>query len=211
MTKIKIFVFNSFQENTYLIYDETNECVIVDAGCNNEREYNIINNFISENSLSLKYIINTHCHIDHIMGNAYLANKYGVESIANKEDLPLLERAKDMAVAYGLNFQEPPIPSHLVNEGDEIKFGNSSLLVKHVPGHSPGSIALYSDNEKFVIVGDVLFKRGIGRSDFPGGDYDTLIASIKNKLFTLNNDVIVYPGHGESTTIGNEKSDNPFF
>lgn len=211
MTKIKIFVFNSFQENTYLVYDETNECIIVDAGCSNENEYNKIDEFISENSLSLKFIVNTHCHIDHILGNAYLANKYGVESIANKEDLPLIERSKDMAAAFGLNVQEPPIPSRLVNEGDEIKFGNSTLLVKHVPGHSPGSIALYSENEKFVIVGDVLFKGGIGRTDLPGGSYDTLIASINDKLFTLNDDVIVYSGHGESTTIAKEKSDNPFF
>ncbi len=118
MTKIKIFVFNSFQENTYLVYDETNECIIVDAGCNNEMEYNIINDFISENSLSLKFIVNTHCHIDHILGNAYLTNKYGVESIANKGDLPLIERSKDMAAAFGLNFQEPPIPIRLVNECD---------------------------------------------------------------------------------------------
>lgn len=211
MTKIKVFVFNSFQENTYLVYDETNECVIVDAGCNDEKEYNKIDEFISENNLSLKFIINTHCHIDHILGNAYLANKYGVESIANKEDLPLIKRSKDMALAFGLNVQEPPIPSRLVNEGDEIKFGNSTLLVKHVPGHSPGSIALYNDNDKFVIVGDVLFKGGIGRTDLPGGSYDTLIASINDKLFTLNDEVTVYPGHGESTTIAKEKSDNPFF
>ncbi|MDA3952118.1 MAG: MBL fold metallo-hydrolase [Bacteroidales bacterium] len=211
MTKIKIFVFNSFQENTFLLYDESNECIIIDAGCNNEKEFHQINNFISENNLTLKFIINTHCHIDHILGNAYLVNKYGVESIANKEDLPLLERSNDMAAAFGLDIQEPPIPSRFVNEGEEIKFGNTILLVKHVPGHSPGSIALYNEHEKFVIVGDVLFKGGIGRTDLPGGDYDTLIASINKKLFTLNDEVIVYPGHGESTTIGNEKSDNPFF
>jgi glyoxylase-like metal-dependent hydrolase (beta-lactamase superfamily II) len=211
MTKIKTFVFNSFQENTYLLYDESNECIIVDAGCNADHEYKQLDNFIAENGLTLKLIVNTHCHIDHILGNAYLVNKYEVESIANKEDLPLLERSNDMATAFGLDIQEPPVPNRLVVEGDEIKFGNSVLHVKHVPGHSPGSIALYNKQEGFVVVGDVLFKGGIGRTDLPGGDYDTLIASINEKLFTLNDNVIVYSGHGESTTIAKEKSDNSFF
>ncbi len=211
MTEIKIFVFNSFQENTFLLYDESKECIIIDAGCNEDHEFKQIDNFIIEKGLKVKSIVNTHCHIDHIMGNAYLSKKYNVESIAHKEDLPLLERSKDMATAFGLSVEDPPIPSIFVNENDEIEFGNTVLLVKHVPGHSPGSIALYNQKDGFVIVGDVLFKGGIGRTDLPGGDYDTLIASINNKLFTLNNDVIVYPGHGESTSIAKEKSDNPFF
>ncbi len=211
MTKIKIFVFNPFQENTFLLYDESNECIIIDAGCNEEHEFKELDSYITENNLTLKLIINTHCHIDHIMGNAYLVDKYNVPSIAHKEDMPLLERSNDMAMAFGFNIQEPPIPSRFVNEGDEIKFGNTTLLVKHVPGHSPGSIALYNEKEQFVIVGDVLFKEGIGRTDLPGGDYDTLIASINDKLFTLNNDVVVHPGHGESTTIAHEKSTNPYF
>ena len=211
MVQIKIFVFNSFQENTFLLYDETNECVIIDAGCNEEREYEKIDDFIEENNLTLKSIINTHCHIDHIMGNAYLVERYNVPSIAHKEDMPLLERSKDMAMAFGLNVQEPPVPNQFVNEGDEIKFGNTALFVKHVPGHSPGSIVLYNEKDNFVIVGDVLFNGGIGRTDLPGGDYDTLISSINEKLFSLNGDVVVYPGHGESTTIANEMNSNPFF
>ena len=211
MTKIKIFVFNSFQENTFLLYDESNECIIIDAGCNEEHEFKQIDSFITENNLTLKLIINTHCHIDHIMGNAYLVDKYKVPSIAHKEDMPLLERSNDMAMAFGFNIQEPPIPNKFVNEDDEIKFGNTTLEVKHVPGHSPGSIALYNEKEQFVIVGDVLFNGGIGRTDLPGGDYNTLIASINDKLFTLNSDVVVYSGHGESSTIGHEKSTNPYF
>lgn len=211
MTKIKVFVFNPFQENTFLLYDESNECIIIDAGCNEEHEFKELDTYITENNLTLKLIINTHCHIDHIMGNAYLVDKYNVHSIAHKEDMPLLERSNDMAMAFGFNIQEPPTPSQFVNEGDEIKFGNTILKVKHVPGHSPGSIALYNKDEQFVIVGDVLFKGGIGRTDLPGGDYDTLIASINDKLFTLNGDVVVYSGHGESTTIAHEKSTNPYF
>lgn len=211
MTEIKIFVFNSFQENTFLLYDETKECIIIDAGCNEEHEFKKIDNFIQENKLVLKTIVNTHCHIDHIMGNAYLVKKYGVSSIAHQQDMPLLEHSNDMALAFGLNIQEPPVPNQFVDEGDEIKFGNTTLKVKHVPGHSPGSIALYNEDDKFVIVGDVLFKGGIGRTDLPGGDYDTLIASIHDKLFTLNADVIVYPGHGEKTTIDDERKSNPYF
>lgn len=210
MTQIKIFTFNPFQENTFLLYDETNECIVIDAGCNEENEFQKIDNFIEENNLKLVSIINTHCHIDHIMGNAYLTRKYNVLSIAHKEDIPLLERANDMALAFGFNVQEPPMPERLVNEGDEIKFGNTTLIVKHVPGHSPGSIALYNETDKFVIVGDVLFAGGIGRTDLPGGDYNTLISSINEKLFSLDGETIVYPGHGSKTTIEHEKNTNPF-
>ncbi|PLX21299.1 MAG: MBL fold hydrolase [Marinilabiliales bacterium] len=211
MTKIKTFIFNPFQENTFLLYDETKECVIVDAGCNEENEFKQIEDFISDNNLNLKAIINTHCHIDHIMGNAYFVDKYKVPSIAHKEDMPLIERSNDMAVAFGFKIQEPPVPNRFVIEDDIIEFGVSKLSVKHVPGHSPGSIALYCENDQFVIVGDVLFSGSIGRTDLPGGDYDTLISSIKQKLFSLDDEVIVYSGHGESTTVGREKKTNPFF
>jgi len=211
MTHIKIFVFNPFQENTFLLYDETKECIIIDAGCNEENEFQKLDNFIKENNLKPKSIVNTHCHIDHILGNAYLVDKYKISSIAHKDDMPLLERSNDMALAYGFNIQEPPVPNQFVNEGDEIKFGNTVLKIKHVPGHSPGSIALYNEKDKFVIVGDVLFAGGIGRADLPGGDYDTLINSINKKLFTLQGETVVYPGHGGSTTIEHEKNTNPFF
>lgn len=211
MTKIKIFVFNPFQENTFILYDDTKECIVIDAGCNEEYEFQQIDQFIQENNLQLKSVVNTHCHIDHIMGNAYLTKKYNVDSVAHKEDMPLIERSKDMAMAFGFEVEEPPVPNILVDEGDEIKFGNTVLQVRHVPGHSPGSIALYNENENYVIVGDVLFAGSIGRTDLPGGDYDTLISSIQNKLFTLKDDVVVYPGHGEKTTIEQEKNTNPFF
>ncbi|MFC2151344.1 MBL fold metallo-hydrolase [Bacteroidota bacterium] len=211
MTRIKSFVFNPFQENTYLLYDETNECIIIDAGCNDEHEFVQLDRFIAEKNLTLKSIVNTHCHIDHIMGNAHLVNKYNVPTIAHKEDMPLLERSNDMALAFGFNVQEPPKPTQFVVENDKIEFGNTILKVKHVPGHSPGSIALYNEKDQFVIVGDVLFQGSIGRTDLPGGNYDTLISSIKEKLFILDGAVEVYPGHGEKTTIEHEKNTNPFF
>ena len=211
MTEIKIFVFNPFQENTFLLHDETKECVIIDAGCNESHEFEKVDAYIEKNELKLKAIINTHCHIDHIMGNSYVVNKYKVPSIAHKDDMPLLERSKDMALAFGFNVQEPPVPTRFVIEGDEISFGNTNLKVIHVPGHSPGSIVLYNEQEKFMIVGDVLFAGSIGRTDLPGGDHDTLITGIKDKIFSLNNDIVVYPGHGESTTVGHEKNTNPYF
>ncbi|MDY6800584.1 MAG: MBL fold metallo-hydrolase [Bacteroidota bacterium] len=210
MLKIKTFVFNPFQENTIILYDETKECVIIDAGNNDLNEKNQLFTFIEENTLNPKYILNTHCHIDHIMGNADVIEKYNIPSIAHKEDLPLIERAKDMALAFGFNVKEPPKPNKFVLNGDEIKFGNSMLEVRHVPGHSPGSVAFIANDERFAIVGDVLFKGSIGRTDLPGGDYNTLISSIKQKLFSLNDDFIVYPGHGDSTTIHHERNTNPF-
>lgn len=211
MITIKTFVFNSFQENTFLLYDETNECIIIDAGNNNPNENQQIDDFINENNLTLKAIVNTHGHLDHVMGNSYLVDKYKVPSVAHKSEMPLLERSKDMAIAFGFDLDEPPVPTRFVEEDEVIEFGKSELLVKHVPGHSPGSIALYNEQDNFVIVGDVLFAGGIGRTDLPGGDYDTLINSINQKLFTLNSDTVVYPGHGESTTIHKEKESNPFF
>jgi len=211
MTKIKIFVFNPFQENTFLLYDDSNECIVIDPGCNEEKEFAELEQFISENNLTLKSIINTHCHIDHIMGNAHLVNKYNVTSIAHKEDLPLLERSNDMALAFGFSVEEPPVPTKFVVEGDEISFGNTILKVIHVPGHSLGSIVLYNKEDKFLIAGDVLFAGSIGRTDLPGGNHDALLSGIKEKLFTLDSDIVVYPGHGESTTIAHERNTNPYF
>ncbi|HSH50295.1 MAG TPA: MBL fold metallo-hydrolase [Bacteroidales bacterium] len=210
MLKIKTFVFNPFQENTIILYDETKECVIIDAGNNDLNEKNQLFTFIEENTLTPKYILNTHCHIDHIMGNADVIEKYNIPSIAHKEDLPLIERANDMALAFGFNVKEPPKPNKFITDDDQIKVGNSLLEVRHVPGHSPGSIAFIANDERFAIVGDVLFKGSIGRTDLPGGDYSTLINSIKQKLLILNDDFIIYPGHGNSTTIHHERNTNPF-
>ncbi|MEE4198826.1 MAG: MBL fold metallo-hydrolase [Bacteroidales bacterium] len=210
MLKIKTFVFNPFQENTFILYDETKECVIIDAGSNDLHEKNEIYSYIGNHELIPKFLLNTHCHIDHILGNAAILEKYAIPFLAHQEDMPLMERANDMALAFGLNVQEPPKPSRFVADGEEIKFGNAVLEVRHVPGHSPGSVAFVANNERFVIVGDVLFKGSIGRTDLPGGDYNTLIQSIKQKLFSLDNDFEVYPGHGDSTTIHHERFTNPF-
>ncbi|MGE0089389.1 MAG: MBL fold metallo-hydrolase [Bacteroidales bacterium] len=211
MIQIKTFTFNPFQENTYVLYDETNECVIIDAGCNDKNEQLELLTFIEEKELKVKYIINTHCHIDHILGNAFLVEKYAAPSIAHQADLPLLQRANDMAIAFGLSIQKPPMPDKWVNHHDLIRFGNTELQVLHIPGHSPGCIAFYGAKDGFVMVGDVLFKGSIGRTDLPGGDFDTIINSINQNLFTLPENTVIYSGHGDKTTIGYEKKNNPFF
>lgn len=211
MIQIKIFTFNPFQENTYLLYDDTKEAVLIDPGCFDKNEEEELDAFLKENELKLVRLLNTHSHIDHILGNWYVKNNYNLKLEAHKEDEFLAKNAKTHGLTFGLDMPEeaPEIDVYL-NEGDQIKFGNSVLDIVHVPGHSPGSIVFYNKDEEFMIVGDVLFNDSIGRTDLPGGDYDLLAGGIKGKLFTMGDDMKVYPGHGPYTTIGKERRTNPF-
>jgi glyoxylase-like metal-dependent hydrolase (beta-lactamase superfamily II) len=210
MLTIKQFVFNSFQENTFVLYDQTGQCIIVDAGCYETAEKEELVKFLLDHKLKCIKLVNTHCHVDHVLGNAFITSKYNPEIIIHKNDEFLIPEARKHGVIFGFNVEEPPHPTAFVSDGSTITFGESSLEVYHVPGHSPGSIALYSPEQKFVIAGDVLFKGSIGRTDLPGGDYDLLINSILKKLMTLPPETIVYPGHGPSTTIHEEALSNPF-
>jgi len=178
MITIKIFVFNPFQENTFVLHDETGECVVIDAGCYESHEKTEISNYITNNKLRCIKLIHTHCHVDHVLGNAYIASTYKPEIIAHKSDEFLINNAQKHGIVFGFNVEQPLLPDSYIDENSEIKFGNSTMQVFHVPGHSPGSVALYSLEQNFVIVGDVLFKGSIGRTDLPGGDYDMLINSI---------------------------------
>ena len=208
---IKTFTFNPFQENTYLLYDETNEAVIIDAGCLNINERNTLIQYIVQNKLNLKRVLNTHLHLDHQFGNKFLFTTFGLKPEANIEDEFLLESVVAQAKSFGLPFNEEAqeLGNYIV-EDQIINFGNSSLKTFHVPGHSPGSISFYSEKEGFVIVGDALFKGSIGRTDLPRCDYATLILSITKKLLTLPDSTVVYSGHGPTTTIGDEKINNPY-
>jgi glyoxylase-like metal-dependent hydrolase (beta-lactamase superfamily II) len=203
-------VFNAFQENTYLLYDQTGECILVDAGCYSPEEKTAIDNFLLSNKVRLTKLINTHCHVDHVLGMAYLAEKYKPEIWAHQDDLKLLTEARKHGIIFGFDVEQPPVATGYLEEGKDIVFGNSRLQVFHVPGHSPGSVALYSREANFVIVGDVLFKGSIGRTDLPGGNYDQLMKSIFTKLMSLPPDTVVYSGHGPSTTIHEEALSNPF-
>lgn len=208
--KIKKFVFNPFQENTFIVYDETGECVIIDAGCSTQEEQDVLSEYIESNGLKPVELLNTHCHVDHIMGNGYIYNRFGLKTQAHKNETDNFKNAPEHANLFGINFSPHASELMELNEGDKVKFGNSVLEIFLLPGHSAGSLAFFNEVQKFVFVGDVLFKDSIGRTDLPGGNYETLMNSIKQKLFSLGDEFVVYSGHGPETTIGEEKGSNPF-
>lgn len=210
MINIKSFVVNEFQVNAFVLYDETKEAVIIDGAVKFDNEIKELTNFIEDNNLSVKYIINTHGHVDHISGNKFLKEQYNVPTMMNANDNFLIETAISHANFYGLELEQPPVPDMNISDNMTIKFGNSELLCLLVPGHTPGSIAFYSEKDKFVIAGDVLFAGSIGRTDLPKGNYDELISSIKNRIMSLPDDTKVYCGHGPETSIASEKINNPF-
>ncbi len=208
---IKTFTFNPFQENTYLIYDETGEAAVIDAGCYNETERQLIKNYLEDNNLVLKKVLNTHLHIDHQFGNKFLFETYGLKPEASKEDEFLLENIVEQLRMFGLPAGEgvQNIGSY-IEDNQVIKVGNITLKAIHVPGHSPGSMCLYAENDGVLFAGDVLFRGSIGRTDLPKGDYATLINAITERLLPLPNETVVYSGHGPTTTIGSEKQQNPY-
>ncbi|MFP4365711.1 MAG: MBL fold metallo-hydrolase [Bacteroidales bacterium] len=210
MIKVQKFIFNPFQENSYLLYDESGECILVDMGSYTVDEKKEVLYFIENNRLEPVKIVNTHCHVDHILGNSFFKNKFNARTAAHAGDESLLGNAVEHGEMFGFEVEEPPPLDEYLEEGKRLSFGTSFLDVFHVPGHSPGSVALYSPEDAFVLAGDVLFSGSIGRTDLPGGDYETLIKSIREKLFVLPPEVVVYCGHGPETTIGDEKESNPF-
>jgi hydroxyacylglutathione hydrolase len=210
MLQIKSFEFNPFQENTYVLYDETNACVIIDPGCFDKQEEQTLADFISSNQLTVTQLINTHCHIDHVLGNAFVVQAFGVKLYVHKIEEPLLRAVKTYAPNYGFFQYRESEADGFLDEPGTIQVGHQTLQILFVPGHSPGHIALYHPGSKSLIGGDVLFRNSIGRTDLPGGDFDTLISSIHQKFFTLPDEVTVYCGHGPTTTIGYEKRTNPF-
>lgn len=210
MIQIHSFVFNPFQENTYILFDETRDALIVDPGCYDRDEQEELSAFIKSNDLKVKVLINTHCHVDHVLGNSFVKDRYKVELGIHPIELSLLRAVKSYAFNYGFAGYHGTEPEYYLNEGDKVKFGNSELQVLFVPGHAPGHIALYSKEQAFCLGGDVLFNRSIGRTDLPGGNFETLINSIQTKLFALPDNTIIFPGHGPSTTIGEEKHYNPY-
>jgi len=196
--------------NTYVLYDDTSEAVIVDAACFELFEQQGLSDFIEGASLKILRNINTHVHIDHILGNQYIFEKYGIRPEYHKGGLPFFIHSKDIALNFGYTLGAVPDPAAYFEDGDEIRFGKSSLKVLYTPGHAEGSVCFYSSADGFVITGDVLFRDTIGRTDLPSGDFDKLMKSIKTRLFTLPEDTVVYPGHGPETTIGYEMVNNPF-
>lgn len=210
MVTIKEFAFNLFATNTYILSDTTNNCVIIDPSCSTVEEQTILSEYIQKNNLQLKAILNTHFHIDHITGIQYVRNKYNIDVYGNKEDEYLIKEAINLGKIYNMLLSEPPKIDKYLNDGDIYKFGNTEFKILSVPGHTKGSLAYYCEAEKILFSGDVLFNGSIGRTDLSGGSLDELLNSIKNKIFTLDQNVVVYSGHGPETTVGNEINSNPF-
>lgn len=209
--QIRSFTFNPFSENTYVLYDDTRECVVVDPGCAFTDEEEELEAFIKSNNLIVKHILLTHAHVDHIFGCDFVHKTYGVGITMHRDDLFLLQRGPQMGMMYGVPVKEAPEPEAFLEEGDVFRFGNTELEVRHTPGHSPGSITFVERNSKSVISGDVLFQGSVGRWDLPGGNQELLLQNIRSKLFTLPDDFQVFSGHGPSTAVGMEKKFNPFF
>ncbi|RAW03408.1 MBL fold metallo-hydrolase [Pseudochryseolinea flava] len=210
MLQLQVFAFNPLQENTYILFDETRECVIIDPGCYDAEEKYELTSFIEHHQLTVKMLLNTHCHVDHVLGNAFVKEKYKVKLFIHEKDEPVLKAVKVYAPHYGFFQYDEATADAYLQEDDYVHFGNQKLKILFTPGHAPGHVVFYHEGQKIVIGGDVLFYNSIGRTDLPGGDFSTLIESIHTKLFTLPDDVTVYPGHGPETTIEFEKQTNPF-
>lgn len=210
MIQIQKFTFNPFQENTYVLYDETKEAIIIDPGCNSTDERKVLTDFVDQNELTIVKLLNTHCHIDHVFGNQFIKDTYQIKLHMHELDVPTLKAAKTAADLYQIKPFIESEPDVFITEEDRITFGNASLEILFVPGHAPGHLAFLHQEQKFVINGDVLFNGSIGRTDFPGCSHEDLISSIRNKMYALEDDVTVYSGHGPETTIGHEKQFNPF-
>lgn len=210
---IQTFTCNPFQENTYILYDESKDALVIDAGCLFPQEQQEIKDFIIDNGLHVTRVINTHLHLDHQFGNKFLSDTFGVAPEAHESDEFFIAAFPLQVQAFGLSGlvagEAQPLKGHIA-DNEIITFGHTSLTAMLVPGHSPGSLAFYNAEEGVLFSGDVLFRESIGRSDLAGGDYSTLLHSITSRLFSLPDATIIYPGHGENTTIGHEKRNNPF-
>lgn len=210
MLRIQSFTFNPFQENTYLVFNEKQQCWIIDPGMSNPNEEQELVHYISEHQLQPQAILNTHAHIDHILGIDFVAGKYSIPFFLHEKELPVLNNASNTAKMFGFEYEGVKTAAKHLNESELLLLGDDAIEIRFVPGHSPGSIAFYNKADNWVISGDALFSGSIGRTDLLMGDYNTLIDSIKQQLLVLPGQTLVYSGHGPSTTIAAEKSSNPF-
>lgn len=204
------FTFNPYQENTFLVYDDTGECAIIDPGMYTGDEQNMFLKFIAEKHLKPVLLLNTHCHIDHVFGNKFIFDTYGLLPRFHEGELPVLSAIPAYAPQMGFRYELSPLPEVFLPETGTVSFGNTQLESVFAPGHSPAHLCFYHKQTNVLIGGDVLFYTSIGRTDLPGGNHAQLLKSIREKLFILPDDCKVYPGHGQSTTIGFEKKHNPF-
>lgn len=211
MFSVKCFIFNPFSENTYIVTAPDKTCAIVDPGMMTSSEEQMLSSFIEKNELRPVLLLNTHCHIDHILGNTYCAEKWNLPLHAHINEKPILEIGRTSASMYSLPYNESVSITHELKENTTVQLGSGELKILFTPGHSPGSVSFYSQADGFLLAGDALFRESIGRTDLPGGHHQTLLNSIREKIFTLPEDTVVYSGHGPATTVGHEIKFNPFF
>jgi len=209
--KIYKLVFSPIEVNTYILVDESGDCAIIDCGCYDKQESDRLEDFIKNNNINPVLLLNTHCHLDHIFGNKFVLERYNLKTFSNEYDEMNRKDAVQHAKLFGLTMDNPPEPAGFLTDNQTITFGTTELVTLHVPGHSSGSLAFYNEKNDCVFTGDALFAGSIGRTDLFGGNYDTLIKSIRNKLFVLPPATVVYPGHGNETTIEREMESNPYF
>jgi hydroxyacylglutathione hydrolase len=205
------FIFSPIKVNTYILVDQSGDCAIVDCGCYNKYESQQLADFIKGKNINPVLLLNTHCHLDHIFGNGFILEKYGLRTFSSELDEINRNNSLQHAMLFGLTMDKPPAPAGFLTDNQVIAIGTTELVALPVPGHSPGSLAFYSEKNGCVFTGDALFAGSIGRTDLPGGNYETLIKSIESNLFVLPPSTIVYPGHGEKTTIEREMKSNPYF
>lgn len=208
--ELSSFTFNPFQENTYVLHDKTRECIIIDPGCSNHFEEQELKDFIEGKGLKPTMLILTHAHIDHVLGCKFVKDNWGIPMYMHRNEIPVLESTVRVGQMYGVPVTPPPAADYYLEAGDSFTIGEHEFKVLFTPGHSPGSISFYYAAQQLLISGDVLFNGSIGRTDLPGGNFDTLEESIKTQLYTLPDEVKVFSGHGPHTTIGREKRNNPF-
>ncbi|GAB6395134.1 MAG: MBL fold hydrolase [Bacteroidales bacterium] len=211
MITIQSFEFNFFSVNTYLLHDETREAVLIDCGCYGKEEEAAVSAYLTANGLTLKYLLCTHLHLDHILGNGFIYGTYGVKPLAHKADAETLPSARQQGRRFGISsgIVSVPFERYLI-DNETLRFGASELIVRRVPGHSPGSLMFYNRKEGIAFVGDVIFNRSIGRTDLWGGNHEVLIAAIKAKILSLPDATVLYPGHGAATNVIDERLNNPF-
>ena len=204
-------VFSPIEVNTYILVDQSREAAIIDCGCYDNFEFLRLHEFIQDKNINPVMLLNTHCHLDHIFGNGFILEKYGLRTLSSELDEINRKSSLQHAMLFGLTMEIPPEPVSFLTDNQVVTFGKTELVALHVPGHSPGSLAFYSKDNSCVFTGDALFAGSIGRTDLIGGDYNTLIKSISDKLFVLPSSTVVYPGHGDETTIEREMRSNPYF
>lgn len=210
MVSIETFTFNPYQENTYLLVDEQKNCIIIDPGMHNLSEQNHFKQYIEVNHLKPTLLLNTHCHIDHVLGNHFVYENWGLKPLFHEGEIPVFVAVQNYAPQMGFRYEPAPLPKVFLVDNQLIKLGENDITTILAPGHSPAHLCYYLKDQGVLIGGDVLFLNSIGRTDLPGGDHQTLLDSIKSRIYTLPDNTVVYPGHGPSTTIGYEKQNNPF-